>query len=100
MIMRGWKDVVQYSTAVVSLTSGIVLSFFQYFGSGDLSSGVLGYVAQTLVYAASIFGVAMYWNGKYNQTSNMWNKRYNELKRMVEHDEYNHMDIDSSENRR
>jgi len=30
----------------------------------------------------------------------MWNKRYNELKRMVEHDEYNHMDIDSSENRR
>jgi len=65
MIMKSWKDIVQYSTAVASLTSGIVLAFFQYFNSGDITNGILGYVAQTLVYAASIFGVAMYWNGKY-----------------------------------
>lgn len=84
MTMKNWKDIVQYTTAVASLTSGIVLSFFQYFDSGDLSSGVLGYVAQTLVYAASIFGVAMYWNGKYHETSNMWNNRYNELRRIVQ----------------
>lgn len=64
---HNWKDIVQYSTAVASLSSGIVLTFFQYFNSGDISSGVLGYVAQTLVYAASIFGVTMYWNGKYNE---------------------------------
>lgn len=62
-----WKDIVQYSTAVASLTSGIVLTYFQYFNSGDVSNGVLGYVAQTLVYAASIFGATMYWNGKYNE---------------------------------
>jgi len=65
--MKNWKDIIQYSTAVVSLTSGIVLTYFQYFDSGDISNGVLGYVAQTLVYAASIFGVTMYWNGKYNE---------------------------------
>ena len=98
--MKAWKDVVQYTTAVVSLTSGIVLSFFQYFDSGDLSNGVLGYVAQTLVYAASIFGVAMYWNGKYSQANNMWNNRYNELKRMVEHGEHNSVDDSSYESRR
>lgn len=62
-----WKDVVQYVTAVASLTSGIVLTYLQYFDSGDVSSGVLGYVGQTLIYAASIFGVTMYWNGKYNE---------------------------------
>lgn len=62
-----WKDVVQYTTAVASLTSGIVLTYLQYFNSGDVSSGVLGYVGQTLIYAASIFGVTMYWNGKYNE---------------------------------
>ena len=65
--MKAWKDITQYSTAVISFTSGIVLTFLQYFDSGDISSGVLGYVAQTLVYAASIFGVTMYWNGKYNE---------------------------------
>ena len=65
--MKAWKDITQYSTAVISFASGIVLTFLQYFDSGDISSGVLGYVAQTLVYAASIFGVTMYWNGKYNE---------------------------------
>lgn len=65
--MKNWKDIVQYTTAVASLTSGIILTYLQYFNSGDISSGVLGYVAQTLLYAASIFGVTMYWNGKYNE---------------------------------
>lgn len=85
--MKIWKDIVSYSTAVASLTSGIILAFLQYFDSGDITSGILGYVAQTLVYAASIFGVAMYWNGKYQETNNMWSSRYNELKRMVKDDE-------------
>ena len=62
-----WKDVVQYVTAVASLASGIILTYMQYLDSGDVSSGVLGYVGQTLIYAASIFGVTMYWNGKYNE---------------------------------
>ena len=65
--MKNWKEITQYTTAVASLTSGIVLAYFQYFNSGDVTNGILGYVAQTLVYAASIFGVTMYWNGKYNE---------------------------------
>lgn len=62
-----WKDLTQYAAAVVSLLSGIVLTYFSYFDNGDVSNGVLGYVAQTLVYSASIFGVTIYWNGKYNE---------------------------------
>ena len=65
--MKHWKDIVQYTTAVASLASGIVLTFVQYFDSGDITNGVLGYVAQTLIYAASIIGVTMYWNGKYSE---------------------------------
>lgn len=70
-----WKDIVQYATAVASLASGIALSFLQYFNQGDLSNGILGYVAQTLMYAGAIFGVTMYWNNKYT-----------ELKSIVQHD--------------
>ena len=66
-----WKDIVQYTTAVASLASGIVLTYFQYFDSGDITNGMLGYVAQTLIYAASIFGVTMYWNGKYSELRQM-----------------------------
>lgn len=65
--MKNWKEITQYTTAVASLASGIVLTYFQYFDSGDITNGMLGYVAQTLIYAASIFGVTMYWNGKYSE---------------------------------
>ena len=83
---KSWKDVTQYSTAVAALASGIALAFLQYFDAGDLSNGVLGYVAQVLVYAAGIFGVTMYWNGKYRESTALFDARYNALKREIEND--------------
>ena len=84
--MKAWKELTQYSTAVVALTSGIALAFLQYFDAGDLTSGVLGYVAQVLVYAGSIFGVNIYWNGKNKESMAMMDARYNALKREIEDD--------------
>ena len=83
---KNWKDVTQYSTAVAALASGIALAFLQYFDAGDLSNGVLGYVAQVLVYAAGIFGVTMYWNGKYRESTALFDARYNALKKEIEND--------------
>lgn len=87
--MKAWKELTQYSTAVAALTSGIALAFLQYFDSGDLTSGVLGYVAQVLVYAGSIFGVNIYWNGKNKESMAMMDARYNALKREIEDDRNN-----------
>lgn len=84
--MEKWKDITQYSTAVAAFISGVVLAFVQYSETGDLSNGVLGYVAQVLVYAASIFGVTMYWNGKYKETMNIVADRYYELQREIKND--------------
>ena len=81
--MEKWKDITQYGTAVTAFLSGVTLAFIQYFDTGDLSNGVLGYVAQVLVYAASIFGVTMYRNGKYKETMNVFNSRYNELEKEI-----------------
>lgn len=84
--MKTWKDITQYSTAVAALGSGIVLAFLQYFDAGDLSNGVLGYVAQVLVYAGSIFGVTTYWNGKNKENTALFDARYSALKREIEND--------------
>lgn len=84
--MKIWKEITQYSTAVAALTSGIALAFLQYFDSGDLSNGVLGYVAQVLVYAGSIFGVTTYWNGKNKESAALFDARYSALKREIEND--------------
>lgn len=94
--MKAWKDVTQYSTAVAALGSGIALAFLQYFDNGDLTNGVLGYVAQVLVYAAGIFGVTMYWNGKYRETTATLDKRYNELREELINDRNNTNMVSSS----
>lgn len=52
------KDKIQYTSAVVTLISGIVMCYIAFFmsGSQDIPSGALWYFGQTLVYAATIFG--------------------------------------------
>ncbi len=94
--MKNWKDITQYTTAVASLTSGIVLTYIQYFNVGDVSNGVLGYVAQTLMYAAAIFGVTMYWNGKYQEQNLKWNAKYDELRTLVQNGNNTNLAISSS----
>jgi hypothetical protein len=95
--MERWKDITQYTTAVAAFISGVVLAFVQYSETGDLSNGVLGYVAQVLVYAASIVGVTMYWNGKYRESAALFNARYDELKREIRNDLDNTNKVSSSE---
>lgn len=65
--MKEWKSQTQYTTAVVAAISGIVLAFFQYFQTGDISNGVLGYIGEMLTFAAGIFGVTMYIDDKYRE---------------------------------
>lgn len=96
--MEKWKDITQYTTAVVAFISGVGLAFFQYFDSGDLTNGVLGYVAQVLVYAASVFGVTMYWNGKYNEAINKVDLKYKKLEEKIRHDAIS-TNVDSSESK-
>lgn len=95
-LMEKWKDVTQYSTAVIAFLSGVSLAFLQYFDTQDLTNGVLGYVAQVLVYAASVFGVTMYWNGKYRESTNLINAKYRELKKEIEHDRNDTNGVSSS----
>lgn len=59
------KDWIQYSSAVAMVASGIVLAFLSFFThEGDISEGVLWYVAQALTYAGGIFGVSIYFKTK------------------------------------
>ena len=59
------KDLLQYGTAVTMVLSGIVLAFLSFFhNNGDITEGVLWYVAQALTYAGGIFGVSIYFKTK------------------------------------
>ena len=69
------KDKIQYGTAVMMLLSGLVLSFCSFFMKGDILDGVLWYAGQTMVYAGSVFGVAMLIRTKSGEIKNYIDER-------------------------
>lgn len=69
------KDWIQYSTAIFMLLSGAVLVFCSFFMKGEVLDGVLWYAGQTMVYAGSIFGVAMYIRTKSGEIKNFIDER-------------------------
>lgn len=62
--MKEWRDKTQYATAVIAALSGIALATFQYFQTGDITNGMLGYVGEMLTFAAGVFGATMYVNDR------------------------------------
>lgn len=52
----------QTVTALVVLTTSIVLSYISFFlpPQGDIANSVLHYFAQTLMFAGSVFGLKIY----------------------------------------
>jgi len=69
------KDWIQYSTAVLTLLSGVVLVFCSFFMKGEVLDGVLWYAGQTMIYAGSIFGVAMFIRTKSGEIRNYIDER-------------------------
>lgn len=51
---------IQYFCAVLLILSSIALVFIHEFKHGDIANGVLLYVAQAFLFAASIFGLDQY----------------------------------------
>lgn len=65
---RHSKDLVQYVTASISIISGISLAFLSFFlNKHNIEDSILWYIAQTFVYAGSIFGVSAYMNSKFGE---------------------------------
>lgn len=60
--MKDKKEWLLLMSACVTLVSGITMSFLSFFLSFDhsINSSVLWYFAQSLMYAASAFGIAGY----------------------------------------
>lgn len=61
------KEWIQYLIASIMVLSGIVLAFFSFFINGDVTDGVLWYVAQGLTFAGGVFGVSVYFRTKLGQ---------------------------------
>ena len=65
------KEKIQYSTAVIMIVSAVVLAFICFLlNHYKIADSVLWYIAQALVYAASIFGISLAINTKMGQVRN------------------------------
>ncbi len=80
---KSTKEWLQYGSALAMLLSGIVLTYIDYFISHNIHDNVLWYVAQCLIYAGSVFGVAMVIATKFGEMRNYIN---NHLPKQDKHD--------------
>lgn len=70
---KDMKDNMMIVAALVTLASGIVLCFLSFFldQEHNVKSSCLWYFGQTLLYAASSFGLATYVKAKMNDFTNI-----------------------------
>lgn len=55
------KEWLQYGSAIFMILTGVVLTFLCFFlNSFNITTGVLLYVAQALVYSGGIYGISIY----------------------------------------
>ena len=90
------KEWIQYSTATLMIVSGVVLTFISFFLKGDVTDGVLWYMAQALTYAGAIFGVSIYFKTKLGQSVNaiedLIDRKFRSVERKIDEDEQNTSD--------
>lgn len=58
--MRSKRVLTQYTCAVLLIVSSILIAVYEVRYSHDIQSGVLMYIAQAFLLAASIFGLDYY----------------------------------------
>lgn len=58
--MNSKRIFTQYSCAVILIVSSIILAFSEVISRHDIANGVLLYIAQAFLLAASIFGLDYY----------------------------------------
>ena len=74
------KETVQYSTAIGTLITGIVMCFISFFlNEYGIEDSVLMYFGETLLFCAGVFGVNLYINDKIMQTENRIDKKIKEM---------------------
>ncbi len=64
-MQKNTKEWIQYGSAIGMLLSAVGLSYLCFFMFNDIKDNILWYAAQTLIYAGSIFGVAIAIDSKF-----------------------------------
>ena len=72
------KELIQYGTATLMVVSGVILSFISFFVNGDVTEGVLWYMAQALTFAGGVFGVSIYFKTKLGESEHRIREYLNE----------------------
>ena len=95
---KDMKDNTMIGVAVITLASGIVLCFLSFFldRQHEINSSVLWYFGQTLLYAASSFGLATYVKTRLTDITNMIEN--DELSKRTFHPRGNDSERDGAQN--
>lgn len=54
------KDSIQYGCAVFTLVAGVTMCYINLLMTGDLTSGVLGFMGMCMSFTGGVFGITLY----------------------------------------
>lgn len=79
------KEKTQYSTAILFLLSGIVMSFLSFFlNEYDIENGVLLYLSQGTAFCAAVFGLNVFIKNKVLEVESRLNNKIDTKMRKVD----------------
>ena len=81
------KDWIQYLSAILLISSGVVLAFTSFFYINDITAGVNAYIGIAVSGALAIFGVSAY---MVNQVASFKTEIRKELETIKEEEEKDH----------
>lgn len=82
---REQKENMQYTTAIFTLFTGIVMCFLSFFmNEYDIETSVLMYFGQTLVFCGAVFGINMYIKTQVMEAESRLNNKVDEKLKKVD----------------
>lgn len=80
------KENIQYTTAIFTLLTGILMCFLSFFlHEYNIDDSVLMYFGQTLIFCAGVFGINVFIKNKVNEVeSRLNNKIDKKLGKMID----------------
>lgn len=82
---REQKENIQYTTAIFTLFTGIVMCFLSFFmNEYDIETSVLMYFGQTLIFCGAVFGINMYIKTQVLEAESRLNNKVDEKLKKVD----------------
>lgn len=77
------KDVIQYSSAVAMMSTGIILAVVSFIWLRLIHSSILAYMGEAVGFCSAVYGLTVYSRSKFHDAEQGLEERFEEFKQEI-----------------